>query len=149
MTDGYGRSTGGFGSGRDGDIARLVATALDNGVTDHRQIAYILATAQHETRNFDAPEEDYGRAQARKLNYSGGEEYFGRGYIHLTHDHNYEKMDRKLGLGGMLAANPRLAADPDIAARILVVGMRDGSFTGENSTNISTQIRRTSSTPVE
>ncbi|NJC01284.1 hypothetical protein GGR63_001171 [Xanthomonas sp. 3272] len=45
----------------------IVKTALENGVTDPKQISYMLATAQHETRNFQAPEEDFGRSQARKL----------------------------------------------------------------------------------
>ncbi len=130
MSGGYGRSEDGFGITRDSSVQLIVKTALDNGVTDPRQIAYILATAQHETRNFEAPEEDYGRSQANKLGYGGGEEYYGRGYVHLTHDHRYEALDNKLGLDGALVANPDLAKDPEIAAKILVIGMRDGLFTG-------------------
>ncbi|CAD0323388.1 peptidoglycan-binding domain-containing protein [Xanthomonas hortorum] len=91
----------------------------------------MLATAQHETRNFQAPEEDFGRSQARKLGYSGGEEFYGRGYVHLTHDYNYAKFDKLLGLNGEMVRNPDLAKDPEIAAKVLVVGMRDGLFTGK------------------
>ncbi|MCC8552774.1 peptidoglycan-binding domain-containing protein [Xanthomonas hortorum] len=91
----------------------------------------MLATAQHETRNFQAPEEDFGRSQARKLGYSGGEEFYGRGYVHLTHDYNYAKFDKLLGLNGEMVRNPDLAKDPGIAAKVLVVGMRDGLFTGK------------------
>lgn len=131
MTNGYGRSTGGFGMERDEAAQLIVDTALAHGVTDRRQIAYMLATAQHETRNFDAPEEDFGRSQARRYDYSGGEEYYGRGFVHLTHDYNYLKMDRALGLEGRLVADPSLATDPEIAARALVVGMRDGLYTGK------------------
>lgn len=130
MSNGHGRSTEGFGISREQSVRLIVRTCLDNGVTNPRQIAYILATAQHETRDFTAPEEDFGRSQARKLGYRGGEEYFGRGYVHLTHRDNYEEMDRRLGLGGALVRDPRLATDPEIAARIIVVGMRDGLFTG-------------------
>jgi predicted chitinase len=72
----------------------LVQTCLENGVTDQRQVAFVLATAQHETMNFTKPEEIDGRGQARKLGYRGGEEFFGRGYVHLTHKDNYEKFDR-------------------------------------------------------
>lgn len=129
MTNGHGRSTGGFGMSRDETVQLIVDTAIANGVTDHRQIAYMLATAQHETRNFDAPEEDFGRSQARRYGYRGGEEYYGRGFVHLTHQDNYATMDRVLGLDGRLVADPSLATDPEIAARALVIGMRDGHYT--------------------
>ena len=128
--DGLGKSTEGFGITRDQSVDLIVKTCLENGVTDKRQIAYILATAQHETGNFRAPEEDYGRSQARKLGYRGGEDYYGRGYVHLTHKDNYEKMDRLLGLNGELVRDPNKAMEPEIAAKILVIGMRDGLFTG-------------------
>ncbi|MEQ7531792.1 peptidoglycan-binding protein [Xanthomonas campestris] len=91
----------------------------------------MLATAQHETRNFQAPEEDFGRSQARKLGYSGGEEFYGRGYVHLTHDYNYAKFDKLLGLNSEMVRNPDMAKQPEIAAKVLVVGMRDGLFTGK------------------
>ncbi|MEH6420831.1 peptidoglycan-binding protein [Pseudomonas sp. CGJS7] len=131
MSNGHGRSTEGFGIDRNSSVNLIVKTALENGVTDPKQIAYMLATAQHETRNFNAPEEDFGRSQARKLGYSGGENYYGRGYVHLTHDYNYEKFDKALGLNGALVKNPDLAKDPELAAKILVIGMRDGMFTGK------------------
>ena len=132
MANGYGRSNEGFGITRQESVALIVKTAVENGVTDPRQIAYMLATAQHETRNFTAPDEDFGRQQARKLGYKGGEEYFGRGYVHLTHIENYQKFDRLLGLNGQLVKNPALAKDPELAAKILVIGMRDGLFTGKS-----------------
>lgn len=131
MSDGYGKSTGGFGISRDEIVSLLVRTALDEGVTDERHISYILATAQHETRNFDAPEEDYGRKQARTLGYDGGENFYGRGYVHLTHIKNYEKFDRLLGMDGKLVRDPSLAMAPDVAAKVIVLGMRDGLFTGK------------------
>ena len=131
MSNGHGRSTDGFGIDRNSSVNLIVKTALENGVTDTRQIAYMLATAQHETRNFSAPEEDFGRSQARKLGYSGGEDFYGRGYVHLTHDYNYKTFDKLLGLNGQLVKNPDLAKDPELAAKILVVGMRDGLFTGK------------------
>lgn len=129
--NGYGRSTEGFGIDRMESVRLIVRVALEEGVTDHRQIAYMLATAQHESDNFTAPEEHFGRSQARKLDYRGGEEYFGRGYVHLTHVDNYEKFDRLLGLEGALVRDPALAKNPELAARILVIGMRDGLFTGK------------------
>ncbi|MEF9421470.1 peptidoglycan-binding protein [Xanthomonas citri] len=131
MSDGRGRSTEGFGVDRESSVRLIVKTALENGVTDPKQISYMLATAQHETRNFQAPEEDFGRSQARKLGYSGGEEFYGRGYVHLTHDYNYAKFDKLLDLNGEMVRNPDMAKQPEIAAKVLVVGMRDGLFTGK------------------
>ncbi|ATS52232.2 Carboxypeptidase [Xanthomonas citri pv. fuscans] len=131
MSDGRGRSTEGFGVDRESSVRLIVKTALENGVTDPKQISYMLATAQHETRNFQAPEEDFGRSQARKLGYSGGEEFYGRGYVHLTHDYNYAKFDKLLSLNGEMVRNPDMAKEPEIAAKVLVVGMRDGLFTGK------------------
>lgn len=131
MSDGRGRSTEGFGVDRESSVRLIVKTALENGVTDPKQISYMLATAQHETRNFQAPEEDFGRSQARKLGYSGGEEFYGRGYVHLTHDYNYAKFDKLLGLNGEMVRNPDMAKEPENAAKVLVIGMRDGLFTGK------------------
>src|SRR5690606_29414622 len=77
---------------------------------------------------FSRLEEDYGRKQAVTLGYHGGEDYFGRGYVHLTHDINYRSLGRAVGLGERLVDEPSLASDPRTAAQVLVVGMRDGLF---------------------
>ena len=128
MSDGYGRSAASPIT-RDQAVRLIVRTCLEEGVTDQRQIAYVLATAEHESLNFTKPEEDYGRQQAARLGYQGGEDYFGRGYAHLTHRDNYQRLGEALGRGSELADNPALAADPETASRILVRGMRDGLFT--------------------
>lgn len=60
-----------------------------------------------------------------------GWNFRGRGQGHLTGRDNYERADRELGLGGALVAGPDLANRPDLAAKILVIGMRDGWFTGK------------------
>ena len=92
-------------------------------------IAYILATAKHETANFRTLQEYGGRQQAIKYGYSGGENYFGRGYVQLTHDWNYRKFSKILNKD--LVANPELVLDTETAAFILVYGMKNGSFTGK------------------
>lgn len=128
MSDGYGRSAASPIT-TDQAVRLIVRTCLEEGITDERQIAYVLATAEHESQNFTKPEEDYGRQQATRLGYEGGEEFFGRGYAHLTHRDNYQRLGEALGRGDDLVNNPALAADPEIASRVLVVGMRDGLFT--------------------
>lgn len=130
-TNGYGRSTQGFGISVEQSVELIIKTALAHNIRNPKQIAYILASAQHESENFRAPEEHYGRSQARKYDYRGGETYYGRGYIHLTHIDNYEKMGALLGMGNSLAKNPPLAMEPSTAAKIMVLGMRDGLFTGK------------------
>lgn len=119
-----------YGLTRNENVELLVRTALEYGVTDQRQIAYILATAQHESDNFRTAREYDGRSQALRLGYSGGADYYGRGYVQVTHDHRYEAMAQVLG-------DRRISRDPDVVAReprigsqTTVVGMVRGLYTG-------------------
>lgn len=95
--------------------------------------AYALATAYHETAGTMQPIREYGRGKGRKYGTPGkhGQIAYGRGYVQLTWDYNYEKADQKLGLGGRLAGNYELALDPEIAAQIMTRGMSEGWFTGK------------------
>ncbi len=97
--------------------------------------AYALATAYHETAGTMQPIREYGRGKGRK--YGRPAKYppqvpFGRGYVQLTWDYNYEKADKELGLGGKLLADFDLALDHAIAAKIMTRGMQEGWFTGRN-----------------
>lgn len=58
-----------------------------------------------------------------------GYRYRGRGLSQITGKDNYAKFGKLMSLD--LVSNPDLALQPKIAARILVVGMRDGLFTGK------------------
>jgi putative chitinase len=55
--------------------------------------------------------------------------WFGRGAIQITHKANYEKLGKRLGVD--LVGNPSLALDPKISAKIAIVGMVEGLFTGK------------------
>ncbi len=119
-----------YGLTRDQNVELLVRTALEYGVTDRRQIAYIVATAQHETDNFATSREYDGANQAIRNGYGGGENYYGRGYVQVTHDRNYDRMATTLG-------DPRIRTNPDIVAQeatlgaqTTVVGMSRGLYTG-------------------
>lgn len=119
-----------YGLTRDQNVELLVRTALEYGVTDRRQIAYIVATAQHETDNFATSREYDGPNQAIRNGYGGGENYYGRGYVQVTHDRNYDRMATTLG-------DPRIRDNPDIVAQesalgaqTTVVGMARGLYTG-------------------
>ena len=94
--------------------------------------AYLLGTAFHETAQTMQPIAEYGHGKGRPYGKPGkyGQAQYGRGYVQLTWDVNYERADRELGLNGALLAEFDLALRPDIAAKIAVQGMSDGWFTG-------------------
>ena len=95
--------------------------------------AYLLATAFHETDRTMQPIREYGRGKSRPYGVpgrNGGQVPYGRGYVQLTWDSNYERADSRLALNGALIANYDLALRPDIAAAILVRGSAEGWFTG-------------------
>ncbi|SHO65803.1 Predicted chitinase [Pseudoxanthobacter soli DSM 19599] len=127
--------------------AILDAWRQDHAEGDPRQLAYVLATAYHETAGTMEPVAEYGgdeykrnlydvtgrdpaRARAMGNTEPGdGPRYAGRGFVQLTWKNNYARAGRKLGLD--LVGQPDDAMKPDIAARILVRGMAEGWFTGK------------------
>jgi predicted chitinase len=129
-------------------IPILYDASLKNGVTDAGQIAYILATAEHESKLGRLMEERQwikdvaannayfekryqGRADLGNTQPGDGIKFKGRGFCQITGRVNYQRWSQKLGVN--LLDNPDLAArDLNIATRILVVGMKEGSFTSHN-----------------
>ena len=116
------------------------------GDGDVRKLAYILATSFHETaRRMEAVRETLASTDTEAMNrlqnawergqlrtvktpyWRGG--YFGRGHVQLTHRRNYKRMGELLGID--LVGNPSLALEPQISAKILIIGMMDGMFTGK------------------
>lgn len=93
--------------------------------------AYMLATAWHETaRTMQPVREAYWLSeQWRKKNLRYWP-WYGRGYVQLTWEANYERADKELDLGGALLDDADLAMRPDIAAKIMRRGMDEGWFTG-------------------
>lgn len=122
------------------------------GVTDIRKAAYMFATSYHETAYKMLPVTEIGSGKGRAygtwLKNSKGEEYcwkngnkdtaylkkdypflyFGHGDVQLTWFDNYEKAGRELKVD--LLRNPLLALDPVISAKIMILGMTYGWFTG-------------------
>ena len=89
-------------------------------------LAYCLATAWHETAFTMKPIEEYGRGRGKAYGPSG---FWGRGYVQLTWKDNYAKAGNELGVD--LVRSPALAMRPEIAAKIMFDGMREGWFTGK------------------
>lgn len=111
-----------------GDTQLILAECKKTGLL-RNQAAYVLATAFWETARTMRPVvEAFWLSEAwRKANLR----YYpwhGRGYVQLTWEHNYKKASDLLGVD--LIADPDKALDPDIAAKVLVIGSRDGWFTG-------------------
>lgn len=114
-----------------------------SNLTDMRWLAYMLATAYHETARTMMPIAEYGKGKGRpygkkiKMSRNGyttpNQLYYGRGYVQLTWFENYDRMGRVLGVD--LLNNPEKAMDPDIAFKIMLEGMtlgitNRGDFTG-------------------
>lgn len=74
-----------------------------------------------------------GRLDLGNTQPGDGRRFKGRGYVQITGRSNYTKWSQRLGID--LINNPGLASDPANAAKILVLGMRDGSFTGVGLSN--------------
>ncbi|XKM37779.1 hypothetical protein A4U53_000770 (plasmid) [Rhizobium ruizarguesonis] len=110
------------------------------------QCAYVLATAFHETGGLMMPVRETcatsdNQAIARldsawakgKLPWVSSpywrQGWFGRGYAQLTHENNYRTVSIKLGID--LVSFPAKALIPEIAAKVLVMGLKEGWFTGK------------------
>lgn len=118
----------------------------------YAQGAYIIATAWHEVGTNLLPIEEWGKG--RKLDYgrwqtnSKGQDYcykngnrntvylrseydhlyYGRGYVQLTWFENYERASQKLGVDFL--NNPELVLREEYAIKIMILGMKEGWFTG-------------------
>lgn len=112
----------------DGFNTLLDVQEMDYRWDDLRWMAYCLATVWHETAKTMQPIKEYGsESYLRNKPYYP---YVGRGYVQLTWEDNYRKMENKLVVP-LLGKNMDNALQPDVAAMILFVGMRDGDFTGK------------------
>lgn len=105
--------------------------ALGDGTLTH--LAYLLATAKHETANTMQPIREYGHGKGHPYGAidATGKAPYGRGFVQLTWAANYQKADRELGLDGRLARDYDVALEPDIAAKVLIRGCLEGWFTGK------------------
>lgn len=136
-------------------IPIIVAAAHRAGVTDPNQMAYVLATAEHESKDgarmhelsngdtysvaghdsyFDKYEPGQPLAKTVGNSQSGdGATFKGRGFTQLTGRANYASMSTLLGRGPRdLVEHPeQVEHDPTLAADVLARGLtKAGGFTG-------------------
>lgn len=118
----------------DGQNVILAVWEYEGGGTpmeDPRWLAYMLATVYKETAMRMWPVREYG-----SQGYLEGKDYypyFGRGFVQLTWDYNYDKASKALGLIDErdLVEHPDVALDSLISARVMFRGMAEGWFTGK------------------
>lgn len=116
----------------------LVSEFQKDKSISYQQQAYMLATVWHETDKTMLPIEEYGKGKGKKYGkhydidgsiYSGLDHiYYGRGYVQLTWLSNYVLAKKKLGID--FVNHPEFALKKEYAVKILIVGMKDGWFTG-------------------
>lgn len=116
---------------QENSIDAIVEAFTLHGDGDERKLAYILCAAWHESRLSPIkewrakPGTEVFRIQERYWKTG----YYGRGFVQITWRENYRKMGQRLGVD--LVRNPDLALNTSIAARIIVVGLMEGMFTGK------------------
>lgn len=104
---------------------------------DRRWLAYMLATAWHETACTMQPIEEIGKGRGRAYGHPAGrwhKVYDGRGDVQLTWEANYRKASAELAKHGIsvdLDRYPERALEPAIAFAIMLYGMAGGWFTGK------------------
>lgn len=122
----------------------LVKTASQLPV---RHQAYMLATAWHETATKMQPIKEMGSdkylskyegrvKQLGNTQKGDGIKFAGRGFVQITGRRNYTLFAKLLNID--LVNNPDLALKSDIAAKIILIGMHDGHFTGKSMSDYKT-----------
>lgn len=133
------------------DGMNIIITAWDSTpLEDLRWLAYMLGTAYHETAMTMQPIHEYGNADYFRMMYDiqgrrpsvarsmgnthpgDGAKYCGRGFVQLTWHDNYMRAGVLLGVD--LVANPDLAMQPNIAAKIMFEGMTRNEMLFEDHT---------------
>ncbi|MBL0371061.1 hypothetical protein JJB09_03385 [Rhizobium sp. KVB221] len=128
---------------------------------DLRCLAYMLATAFHETgrtmqpvrETFADTDEDAirnldlawrkGRLNQVRDPYwrkdAEGKSWLGRGLVQLTHKANYARLSGAVGID--LVARPERAMEMNVAIKILFAGMQGGMFTGHRLSDFFNGLR--------
>lgn len=111
----------------DRGCTRLIISVCAANDLLRNETAYVLATTYHESAHTMQPVREYGgETYLKSKKYYP---YVGMGFVQLTWKANYEKASKKLGVD--FVSNPKLLLKPDHAAKILVIGSKEGWFTGK------------------
>jgi putative chitinase len=140
--------SGGFSQKQvDGLTGILDRWEAKHAAEDDRWLAYMLATAHHETDRKMQPIKEYGGPAYFKKMYDvtgnrpslaksmgntqpgDGARYFGRGFVQLTWKNNYKRAGDRIGVD--LVGSPDRALELGPATEIMFAGMIEGWFTGK------------------
>jgi len=121
-----------------------------HAASDDRWLAYMLATAHHETgRTIQPVRETFASTDDQAIRAldsawrkgrlpwvskpywqrdKEGRSWLGRGFVQLTHKANYERMSKELNVD--ILTHPDHAMNLDVATAVMVEGMIKGAFTG-------------------
>jgi len=121
-------------------LPHIMDALIETGLDDTDMVVMALATIRAESAGFvpisefkskwntDPGGRPYGRYDFRTDLGNGavgdGARYRGRGFIQLTGKFNYRNYGKKLGID--LVANPEMANDPSIAAKLLALFLNNG-----------------------
>ncbi len=114
------------------NIKAILEACEKQEVTELNHIAYILATAYHEGYDYRNNIRITPITELGKPSYLKSKPYYpyiGRGFVQITWIDNYIKFSKILGID--LVGDVDKALDKEIAAFILVYGMKHGTFTGK------------------
>lgn len=119
---------------RERSAAAIIEEARAQGLTKP-QIAYVLATAEHESASFQTLEEfasgeQYEGRKSLGNNQPGdGPRFKGRGYVQLTGRNNYTAYARRSGI--RLVSVPYVLMNwASLSVYVIVDGMMRGAYTG-------------------
>ncbi len=112
-----------------GDTHSILAEC-DAQNLSRQEAAYVLATAFWESaRTMEPVREAFWKSDGWRKDNLRYYPWFGRGYVQLTWERNYRHAGKQLGVD--LTTDPDVAMRPDIAVKVLVLGMVEGWFTGK------------------
>lgn len=110
----------------------IIDTCKEYGLT-RDEAAYVLGTVHWETNGtFEPVREAYWvkNAEAWRKKNLRYYPWYGRGFIQLTWEENYIKAGKALGMD--FTKDPDKVMEPKISAKIAVLGMKEGWFTGKD-----------------
>lgn len=117
------------------DALNFLVLKCKEGLLTYPETAYCLATVYHETgvptkggvvRTMLPVKEAGSLAYLKSKKYYP---YIGYGYVQLTWEDNYRRIGKLIGVD--LIKKPERALEPEVAALIMVGGMKNGWFTGK------------------
>ena len=119
-----------FGSTKEDFIKATIELCPKLGLPLNEQIAYVIATAEHESAGTFRPvQEAFWLSEEYRKTHFYYYPYYGRGYVQLTHKYNYKKYSDLLGID--FVSNPDKVLARNISLFILVHGCSIGFFSGK------------------